>query len=319
MLTPSQTQLVHAAYQSMVKREDGLVALSDLMSHYNASEHPAVKRGDMAPSAARDTLQYQFGECSKDHNGCVTLDEFIKYHEKVADEAHTTRGGDVNAFIDELIMRLWRLGDLLAPTFIRPVFSVDEMPSALYGKTLMCLVWPGVDENGESFLHCIRDAVQPIFRRGDLPPQIQGFFAFPAEFMGFRIKFVAPQISVKRWLDFVWEYAEGRFAAVEGVISARVAKDSIPPYLRDFIQEHDDTKKLPYCQFLERRITSNPMYKKSSESYGYKVVEECRKIHNWKLSSMSGKEYGLQYHGLIGRFFSTNGPSVGNAATGINM
>lgn len=303
----------------MVKSENGTVLLKDLMLHYNASEHPSVKSGDMAPSAARDTLLYQFGECSKDHNGGVTLDEFMTYHEKVADEAHSTRAGDVDAFIEELIMRLWRLGDLLAPTFIRPAFPISEMPSGLYSKTLMCLVWPGTDANGQKILYCIKDAVQPIFRRGDLPPPLQGFFAFPSEFMGFRIQFLQPQISIQRWLDFVWPYAEGKYAAVESIISARVAKDTIPEYLRDLIQEHSTVVSYPSCTFLQTRVTAHPMYKKTSESYGYRVVEECQKIHNWKWKSLAGNEYGLQYHGLVGKYFSKNGPAPSNAATGINM
>eukprot|EP00796_Vickermania_ingenoplastis_P005162 gene5162-3710_t len=319
MLTPSQIELVETAFRSMVTTEGNTVPLKDLMAQYDASEHPCVKAGEMAPSAARDTLPYQFGQCCLDHDGGVTLDEFMTYHEKMADEAHNTRAGDVNAFIEELIMRLWRLGDLLQPTRIRPAAPIDDFPRALYSKTLMSLIWPGVDEHGKSFLYCIKESVQPTFRRGDLPPPLQGFFAFPSEFMGFRVQYVAPQISVKRWLDFVWEYEPGKFAAVEGIISARVAKESLPPLLQQLVQEHSDVVKLPSITFTASRGTPNPMYKKTSETYGYRVHEACRKIHDWRWSSLAGKEYGLQYHGFVDKYFSKNGPVPGNAATGINM
>lgn len=302
-----------------MQNEQQLVSLTGLTRHYNASEHPSVKAGDMAPSAARDKLLYQFGQCSQDHQGHITMDEFITYHEMVADEAHSTRAGDVDGFIEDLIMRLWRLGGLLQPTYVRPAFPVTEMPKALYGKTLMSLIWPGKDEDGSTFLYCVKDVVQPIFRRGDLPDALQGFFAFPCEYEGYRVKKISAQISVQRWLDVVWEYEENKFAAIEGILSACVEKSTLPPYLQVLIQEHHDVQKLPQCTFLETRVTANPMYRKTSETYGYRVKEECRKIHNWKCRSLEGLQCGLQYHGLVGNFFSKNGPAPSNSATGINM
>lgn len=319
MLSDALTDLVRQAFASMVRSENQMVRLSDLIEVYLACDHPAVQVGDMAPSAAKETLLYQFGECSKDHDGYITFDEFETYHKKVAEEAFASRPYDANTFLEKFITRLWRLGDLLAPTGIRPVFPITEMPKGLYSETLMSLVWPGVDANGQKVLYCVKDTIQPIFRRGDLPPDLRGFFAFPGELTGFRLQYVQPQISIKRWLDFVWEYDEGKYAAVEGIISARISKDSLPTALQVLIQEHVDVKKLPHCQFLETQLTINPMYRKTSEAYGYRVVEECQKIARWKWSSLTGKEYGLQYHGFTSSFFSKNGPPVSNAETGINI
>lgn len=296
------------------------IPLDRLVASYNVAEHPSVKVGNLAPSAVRETLLYQFGECQKDHSGSVAYDEFVKYHEKVADEARQTlMVNDMDAYLEDLFMRIWRRGLLLAPTGLRPVIPIDEYPQGLYSKTLMSLVWPGVNEAGESVLYCINDMIQPIFRRGELPPPLQGFFAFPSELMGFPIVDVTPQISIKRWLDFVWEYEEGKYAAVEGIISARVPTERLPEDLRVLIMEHSDALKLPFCTFLETYTCRNPMYKKSSESYGYRVREECKKIAKWKWGSLAGKVYGLQYHGTTENFFSKNGPSTSNAATGMNL
>lgn len=320
LLTESQRELVRKAFFSMASPASKMVPLGKLILSYNVAEHPSVKNGELAPSAVRDTLLYQFGECHADHNGEVTLDEFLKYHEKVADEVRQTMVvEDVDTYLENLIMRIWRRGHLLAPTEIRPVIPINELPHGLYGKTLMSLVWPCVDQTGAKVLYCIKDMIQPLFRRGDLPEPLQGFFAFPSELMGFKVVHVGPQISIKRWLDFVWEYEDRKYAAVEGIISARVPLDILPEDLRVLIMEHSDTLKLPSCTFVETFSGKNPMYKKSSESYGYRVKEECKKIANWKWGSLAGKVYGLQYHGTTGNFFSKNGPSTSNAATGMNL
>lgn len=319
ILTESQLALLRETFLSMASSSTQTIPLEKLISSYNAVEHPSVKRGELAPSAVRETLLYQFGECQKDHNSCVTYDEFVKYHEKVAFEVLQMQMGSVDGYLEDLITHVWRRGFLLAPTQLRQAAPIDEFPRGLLKKTMMTLVWPAVDENGSPFLYGIKDMVQPTFRRGDLPAPLQGFFAFPSELMGFRMVYLPPRISIKLWLDFVWEYKDGKYAAIEGIISARVPSESLPEDLQVLIMEHSEALKLPSCTFLETSNARNPMYKKTSENYGYRVEEECKKIANWKWGSLAGKVYGLQYHGTTGRFFSKTGPTASNAATGMNL
>ncbi|KPI84448.1 hypothetical protein ABL78_6503 [Leptomonas seymouri] len=344
MLSETEYHLVAVAFQSMDPDGTGLIPLREVKQRYFAHEHPRVREGKMAPSAARDTLDHHFGLCSADHNGCVTFDEFLAYHEKIADEAYDEKVGDVAAFTERTITRLWRLGDVLLPTGVRPLFPVSQAPSGFYAVTPMTLVWverrvppsqqcavgshpptkmsatPAGGDLGDLFmLRGIKDVVRPIFSRGDLPEELQGYFAYPAELTGMAVEYLPPQISVQNWYDFCWEYAEDKYCGVEGIISTRVDLDLLPAGLRQFLCVHS-TAIERQTRWIPSRQTANPMYKKTSSTYGVGITEECRKIHHWKVNTFAGKQYGNQYHGLCGKQFSkAAGPLKSNAATGMNM
>lgn len=352
MLSESEYHLVAVAFQSMDHNGTGLIPLSEVKQRYFAHEHPRVKEGKMAPSAARDTLDHHFGLCAADHGGCITFDEFLTYHEKIADEAFDEQVGDVAAFTERTIMGLWRLGDVLLPTGVRPAFPVTQPPTGLYAVTPMTLVWverrsassappqqqqrsrgaPSSSAHnaggeaasgssvGDSFiLRGVRDVVRPTFARGDLPDELQGYFAYPSELTGMSVEYVTPQISVQSWYDFCWEYAEGQYCGVEGVVSTRVDVEMLPAGLRQFLCTHA-TATARQTRWIPSRQVVNPMYKKSSSAYGVGVTEECRKIHHWKANTFAGKQYGNQYHGLCGKYFAkAAGPVKSSAATGMNM
>lgn len=345
MLNESEYRLVAVAFQSMDPNGTGLIPLSEVKQRYFAHEHPRVKEGKMAPSAARDTLDYHFGQCAADHDGCITFDEFLAYHEKIADEAYDEQVGDVPAFTEKTIMGLWRLGDVLLPTGVRPVFPISQPPSGFYAVTPMTLVWverrqkqqqqpkpsalasSSATENASAaasvsdafVLRGIKDVVRPTFSRGDLPEELQGYFAYPEELTGMAVEYVAPRISVQNWYDFCWEYAEGKYCGVEGIISTRVEMSALPEGLRQFLCPHS-TATARQTRWIASRPTVNPMYKKTSASYGVDVAEECRKIHHWKANTLQGKQYGNQYHGLCGKQFAkVSGPVKSSAATGMNM
>ncbi|CAJ1036267.1 hypothetical protein, conserved [Leishmania lindenbergi] len=349
MLSEGEYHLVAVAFQSMDPNNTGLVPLSEIKKRYFAHEHPRVKEGNMAPSAARDTLDYHFGVCAADHGGSITFDEFLAYHEKIADEAYDEHVGDVAAFTEKTIMRLWRLGDLLLPTGVRPVFPVAQPPTGLYASTNMTLVWveprqidasptsgqqspsiggtatPSINTYGAVHasdlfvLRGVKDVVRSIFARGDLPEELQGYFAYPEELTGMAVDYVAPRVSIQRWYDFTWEYAEGKYCGVEGIISIRVDLESLPAGLRQFVCDHA-TAVSRGTTWIQTRPMVNPMYKKTSSAYGYGVNEECRKIHRWKVKTFEGKQYGNQYHGLCGKYFAKmKEPLKCSTTTGMNM
>ncbi|ORC81580.1 uncharacterized protein TM35_001131060 [Trypanosoma theileri] len=320
MLTPEQSALAEHAFRTLDRKGNGVVPLEDICRVYDVSKHPRVKEGVMAPSAAREMLIYQFNNCVKELGG-VTLDVFMRFHERMAMEAEEERTADKEKFLTEVIAGVWRIGELLQPTCIRPVIPIEGFPTGIYSTQHMSLVWPDPDAVSDGYvLRVIRDVVLPIFSRGDLPPQLRGFFAYPSELAGMRLIEVPTQIALKRWLDFAWEYAEGKYAAVEGIISARVDLDSVPPYLRDLIIEHTAAVRLPAVRFLPTTKAINPMYKCSSQEYGYGVEEEVKHVQKWKERTFDGTAYGLIYHGHVGKFTKKHyGRAQSNAASGINL
>ncbi|KAH9582241.1 hypothetical protein LSM04_008200 [Trypanosoma melophagium] len=320
MLTPEQSSLAEHAFRTLDRKGDGLVPLEDICRVYDVSKHPRVKEGAMAPSAAHEMLIYQFGSCAKELGG-VTLDVFMRFHQRMAMEAEEERIADKEKFLTDVIAGVWRIGELLQPTFIRPVISINGFPTGIYATQHMSLVWPDPDAGNEAYvLRVIRDVVLPVFSRGDLPPELRGFFAYPAELAGMRIVEVPPQIALQRWLDFVWEYAEGQYAGVPGIISARVDVEVLPSYLRDLIMEHTAAVQLPAVRFLPTTRAVNPMYKCTSQEYGYGVDEEVKHVQRWKERTFDGTACGLIYHGLVGKFTKQQyGQSQSNAATGINL
>lgn len=320
IMRAEELELVEVAFNSMCPSGQDRVPLDELYKRFFAAAHPRVREGTMAPSAARDTLQHHFGSCAADHDNAVTFDEFVVYHDKLVDEAVYEQVSDVNAFVRDTIMGLWRLGDLLLPTGIRPAFPITECPVGAYATSLMSLVWVEQDkQTGTYLLKGVKDVVKPVFKRGDLPEDLQGLFAYAEELMGLNVQFLPASIFIKRWWDFVWEYEEGKYSGIEGVISTCVDLDTLPSAIRQFMLEHSDavTKK---TTFLPRVVGNNPTYKRSSTAYGYGVAEETAKIVDWKMRSMKGTAYGLQFRGLRGNYFGKmKGPIQCNAATGVNM
>ncbi|RHW68780.1 hypothetical protein DPX39_100075100 [Trypanosoma brucei equiperdum] len=302
MVTPEQAALIEGAFRSMDRDGTGLVRLEDIFRVFDASSHPRVRDGELAPAATRDMLMHQFGATAQAHGG-VSFDVFMRFHERMAEDAAVAKVNDKELFLTDTIIGVWRLGTLLQPTLIRPLFPVDVRPSGLYATQYMSLVW--VDEvagPGSFVVHVVRDVVRPIFSRGDLPPQLRGMFAYPTELAGMKVIEERLQIATQRWLDFVWEYEEGKHAAVPGIISARVDPDTLPQYLRDMIVQHDVAKAIPSLFFVRTSVAVNPMYKRSSEEYGYGVPEEVKRMSRWKDLTYSGQACGLIYHGRVGKF-----------------
>ncbi|EPY31752.1 hypothetical protein STCU_03273 [Strigomonas culicis] len=226
---------------------------------------------------------------------------------------------DVHQFIRDTVMAIWRLGELLLPTGVRPLFPAAQPPSGLYASTLMTFVWVDRDAAGEYVLRGVKDVVRPHFARGALPEEVQGFFAYPAELAEMQVQYLPSQLALQSWLDFVWEYEEGHFCGVEGVIAARLDLSVLPDGVRQFIMPHD-VAVAKKCEFLKTQRPVNPMYKKSSDNYGYNVNEEVRKTHLWKAKSLEGKQYGLQYYGLVGKYFAKmRAPMSCTASTGMNL
>ncbi|CCW60102.1 unnamed protein product [Phytomonas sp. EM1] len=322
VLDDMEQHLVSVAFNSMNPNAEGVVALREIYERFNAVEHPRVKEGVMAPGMARDRLLYLFGSCANEHDGGITFDEFMTFHHKLIQEAWDERVSDVQAFIRQTIMRLWRLGNLLLPTGIRPAFPIDQTPRALYATMLMTLLWAEKDprNDGKFIIKGIKDVVRPIFRRGDLPDELQGHFAYPSETSDLAVEYLPTQIAIKRWLDFVWEYDKGKYCGVQGIVSAQVDLDVLPPSLRQFIVEHSTAVEKLRCEkFVKTSISENPMYKCTNQVYGVGSMEECRKVHQWKAKSLMGKQYGIQFYGLQKGIHSKMGPTICHAATRINL
>ncbi|EKG01468.1 hypothetical protein TCSYLVIO_007534 [Trypanosoma cruzi] len=321
MLTPYQLELVEQAFHSLApKGDDALPRIDEIFRVFDVSMHPRVKEGVMSPGAVLEMLAYQFGESEKEQNG-VTFDVFMRFHERMAMEAANECVSDTEGFLTDTIRGVWRLHELLEPTFIRPVIPIEGFPSNIYATQLMSLVWPDESKPPRSYvLRVIHGVVQPLFSRGDLPPELRGFFAYPAELAGMKLIEVPAQISMQRWLDFVWEYAEGKYVAVPGIISARVDLETVPEYLRKLIIEPKVVKQLPSVQFVSTIKSLNPMYKRTSDGYGYGIPEEIKRVHRWKCETHDGTACGLIYHGRVGKFTKKlYGQAQSLAASGINL
>ncbi|CCW66930.1 unnamed protein product [Phytomonas sp. Hart1] len=320
-LDAAHARLVELAFDSLGPDDRGVVSLRELHERFHAAAHPRVRGGLMAPGMARDRLLYLFGDCAKEHAGGITLDEFQAYHQRLHHEAAQAHGGEPPD-LGPIIMDLWRLGHLLLPSGVKPNIPLDEFPRALYATLLMTLLWVEKDprREGKFILKGIKEVVRPIFRRGDLPDELQGHFAYPSEISGLTVEYLPTQIAIKRWLDFVWEYDEGKYCGVQGIISAQVDLDILPGSLRQFIVEHSTATEQLHCdKFVQTSISENPMYKCTNRTYGIGSFEECRKVHQWKVKSLSGEQYGNQYHGLQKGLYSEMGPTVCQAATRINL
>ncbi|EPY30552.1 hypothetical protein AGDE_09386 [Angomonas deanei] len=317
-LSETAMSVVEVAYYSMDVQDKGKVSLEEVLHTFNAVEHPRVKEGEMAPSQATARVKELFSACAADHDGYITFHEFAVFHEKLAEEANFEKVPDTEEFIKKTIMAMWRLGDILLPTGIRPAFPTNQKPTGLYASTLMTFLWVDKDEKGY-VLKGMKDCVRPIFSRGDLPEEVQGMFAYPNELVGMEVQFVPTQVALQNFHDFVWEYEEGKYCGVEGIISARVDPRALPDGVRQFIMPHAEAVG-KQCEYIKTQKVVNPMYKKSSENYGYGVQEELKKMHIWKVKSLQGKQYGLQYYGLVGKYFANmkkNNSST--AATGMNL
>ncbi|KAG8342688.1 hypothetical protein ERJ75_000984100 [Trypanosoma vivax] len=302
MLTAEQSSLIERAFRTMDREGNGMLSLEHICHVFDASKHPRVREGLIAPSATLDMLRSQFGTTAKAEGG-ITFDVFVRFHERMAEEYAKLRISNVEALLTETIEGIWRLGQLLEPSLIRPIFPVEQRPKGVYATAQMSLVWPDEKMGKESYiLHVIPGVVRPIFSRGDLPLELRGFFAYPAELSGMKLVREPTQIATQRWLDFVWEYEDGKMAAVEGIISARVNPDTLPEYLRNLIVEPKITKELPSVYCVKTAVGPNPMYKRTSDEYGYGAPEEIKRVSAWKDLTFSGEAYGLIYHGRIGKF-----------------
>ena len=84
-MSPPRKTLVVKVFNELDKRGDGngLLTVDDIAPYYNAAEHPSVKAGDKTEQQILEELLQGFEGRSGNHDGTVSLDEWVGYYEEM--------------------------------------------------------------------------------------------------------------------------------------------------------------------------------------------------------------------------------------------
>jgi Ca2+-binding EF-hand superfamily protein len=84
-MSPPRKTLVVKVFNELDKRGDGngLLTVDDIAPYYNAAEHPSVKAGDKTEQQILEELLQGFEGRSGNHDGTVSLNEWVGYYEEM--------------------------------------------------------------------------------------------------------------------------------------------------------------------------------------------------------------------------------------------
>lgn len=300
-LEGARLEVVKRAFVKLAQEEAGTVPLSAMKMLYNAAAHPRVLDGSISQSKARALFESHFTHIPPE--GAVTWDDFASYYTKASTEIDAGRDIDPDASFVQMVIRAWRLDEDGAPRFestgILP--TTLERPSGYSATVNMDLVWK--DENGG--LVGYRHVVKPLFSRAELPDEIRGYFALPVESTRANVRFLPAQAALVADLDLVWpkNAAEpsGEWTGYRAAVRSNVDTRFLPALLQNYI--------LPFTRTSQMNVTynesvkiQNPVYKKTSQTYGVGAKEHCAQVAELKKLTWEGKAAGNVFAGKTGKF-----------------
>mmetsp|Transcript_992 Transcript_992/g.1078 ORF Transcript_992/g.1078 Transcript_992/m.1078 type:complete len:338 (+) Transcript_992:21-1034(+) len=307
--------VVAEAFRTFDPDGSGLAPLEAIIAGYAAHQHPAVVRGDLAPSDAQQRLREQLSPSAKQHDGMVAVEDFFLLHERISDDVDRSKvctDGD-KEFI-AIVKPLWGLGLVrLAPTGIVPITT--EVPSGVLASCHMDLLWVTESGGNKIRLSGYKNVVKPHFARGAIPEAIQGHFAFHEEISNqnlFDVQFKAPQPAIQPPLSIVWQLSESdSLYGVRDVIVSNIDVAILPSEVRAFIRtagEVQEIEKGRCIQWLNAGSNStikNPAYTTSNSKYGVGVSSQATKVLMEKTQALSGQNPVGIYAGRSGKFTAT--------------
>lgn len=85
-MSPQRKNLVVKVFNALDNRGDGngMLTAEDIKPFFNAGDHPAVKAGDKTEEQVLGEFLMAFEGRTGDHDGTITLDEWIKYYEELS-------------------------------------------------------------------------------------------------------------------------------------------------------------------------------------------------------------------------------------------
>ena len=102
-MSPPRKKLVTKVFNELDQRGDGngTLTVDDIAPYYNAAEHPSVKAGDKTEQQILEELLRGFEGRSGDHDGTVSLDEWVGYYEEMS------AGIDDDDFFGGMVAATW--------------------------------------------------------------------------------------------------------------------------------------------------------------------------------------------------------------------
>lgn len=287
------------AFATFDTQQTGKALYTDIVNRFDASKHPEVHEGFMAPSKALQILHTHFEPCAREHDGYITWDEFYTFHAKMSKEIDKRRVADHDGFFVALITQLWRLkvNELLV-TKIIPV-SLDK-PSGLSATRGLDFIW--LDNDGKFVGY--KGVIAPSFARSSLPEGLRGFFALPQELEQKIITYLPIQSAAQPPFDLVWRESEDQpYVGFQGIIAANIDLECVPESLRQYIATNR-TSIAQGVKFFPTQKASNPFYKKSSQSIGVGAYEHALRVNDLKKELHQGGACGTVFAGRSGNFTS---------------
>ncbi|CAK4892386.1 unnamed protein product [Aphanomyces euteiches] len=77
-INPARLSMIEMAFQKLDRTHDGQVTIDDLRNVYDVSKHPEFIQGIKSKDVILDEFLSQWD--TKDHDGIITMDEFVEYY-----------------------------------------------------------------------------------------------------------------------------------------------------------------------------------------------------------------------------------------------
>jgi hypothetical protein len=292
-----RAELIAQTFAELDTEQTGRVPLSK----YDPSQHPRVLTGTMPEARAVEVFEHFFG---KPVTADIGFEEFLQYQTAVSNEVNKGRELDHDGHFQQLLRNCWglnrRAADALAVTGIYP--KTLEVPTGYLATRIMSLVWP--DEARPGQLTGYKCVVKPVFARGDLPADKRGYFAFPEELERVAVTYLPVQAALLPPLSVAWCDAEsGAWSGFRDVVSSNVDPSVLPPVQRELVLTQQAAAARAVA-FQATRGAANPMYKKSSASFGEATESNAARVLSLKKAKFEGNNCGVAWVGRTGTFTS---------------
>lgn len=310
----SRQAIVEAAFLKFDPTATGFVPLQTLTDTYNATSHPHVSLGDLAPSVAKKAMVAALTPSANQHNGSVAVEDFYLFHERMSAEVDAMKVRAADSFYHKLVDGLWGVSTVrLLPTGIVPL--TVYFPEGILATQKMDLLWR--DEKSGALVG-YKNVVRPQFARAWLPEAIRGSFAFPEETKGTAVTYLQSQPALQPPYSIVWDGASGK-EGLQDIVVSNVDLDVLPEYLRAIILSAKEAAAVKsQVEFLRPPTVSNPMYRTSNSHFGKGADEATIKVQQEKTQALTGQNPVGVFAGRIGKFSGTFAGGM-PSASGLNF